>query len=67
MPRYSSDSQTDKVYRRTVICEEYANPTYTCTQTYIDQAITGTNIIVPTFQRIDKRKHRKEWELRLWL
>ena len=62
--RYSCDKQTEQsIEGQLRVCREYAQRNdILILNTYIDQAMSGTNDNRPDFQRMIKDSARKEWD-----
>jgi len=62
--RYSCDKQTEQsIEGQLRVCKEYAERNdIVIPNTYIDQAMSGTNDNRPDFQKMIKDSSRKEWD-----
>lgn len=62
--RYSCDKQTEQsIEGQLRVCREYAQRNdIVILNTYIDQAMSGTNDNRPDFQKMIKDSARKEWD-----
>lgn len=62
--RYSCDKQTEQsIEGQLRVCQEYAKRNdILILNTYIDQAMSGTNDNRPDFQKMIKDSSRKEWD-----
>ena len=62
--RYSCDKQTEQsIEGQLRVCQEYAKRNdILILNTYIDQAMSGTNDNRPDFQKMIKDSARKEWD-----
>lgn len=62
--RYSSDKQTEQSIEGQVhVCEAYAKQNgILILDTYIDQAVTGTNDNRAAFQQMLKDSDKKQWD-----
>lgn len=62
--RYSSESQTEQsIEGQLRVCKQYAqNNSILILDTYIDRAMTGTNDLRPSFQKMIKDSAKRQWD-----
>lgn len=62
--RYSSESQTEQsIEGQLRVCKQYAqNNSILVLDTYIDRAMTGTNDLRPSFQKMIKDSAKHQWD-----